>query len=481
MDEYTNDGRVGHAAMKAGMHRNTARKYLSEPVVEGFVRPPRHWRTRADPFEEDQEWITEQLRQMPELEALTLFEALCRRRPGRYEEGQLRTLQRRLRSWRAMEGPPKEVFFSQEHRPGEAFQTDFTEGRSLGVRIAGEPLEHLLCHVVLPYSNWEWATVCRCESMLALRRGVLAAVRQLQKVPEYHQTDNSTAATHQVGKGRKFNEEYQSWIESLGMKPRTTTVGCKEQNGDVEASNGHLKRRLEQHLLLRGSRDFESVAAYELWIEGIVAAINRPRSKRLAQELAQMRPVKLGGLADFVEQDVKVTAWSTVRVLKNTYSVPSRLIGERVKVRVYETHLEVLYKSEPQLRMERLWGLNGRRIDYRHLIWSLVRKPGAFARYRYREELFPSLAFRKAYDALSKGRAELDADRAYVRLLHLAASTMEAEVEGALGLLLERGETPTAEAVNLLVGQRPPASAPLLKAPVIDLGSFDDLLIEVTA
>lgn len=481
MDEYSKDGRVGKAAMLAGMHRNTARKHLRQAVTEEAARPARHWRTREDPFEEDKDWITAQLRQMPGLEGLTLFEELCARRPGKYEEGQLRTLQRRLRSWRGTEGPPKEVFFSQEHRPGEALQTDFTEGRSLGITIAGEPLDHLLCHVVLPFSNWEWTTVCWSESMLALRRGVLAAVRQLQKVALYHQTDNSSAATHQVEKGRKFNEEYRSWVEALGMTPRTTAVGCKEQNGDVEASNGQLKRRLEQQLLVRGSRDFESLSAYEKWLETKVSALNQKRSKRLAEELAQMRPVSLVGISDFVEQEVRVTAWGTVRVMKNAYSVPSRLIGLKVKVRADETHLEVFYNSKSQLRMERLPGINGRRIDYRHLIWSLVRKPGAFARYRYREELFPSVAFRKAYDGLRKGRSELDADREYLRLLHLAASTMEAEVEGALVQLLERGETPTKEAVSQLIGERPQEAVPLLEALAVNLSSFDDLLLEVTA
>lgn len=481
MDEYNKDGRVGKAAMLAGMHRNTARKHLKGPATEETVRPARHWRTREDPFEEDKDWITAQLRQLPGLEAQTLFEELCARRPGKYEEGQLRTMQRRIRSWRGTEGPPKEVYFSQEHRPGEAFQTDFTEGKSLGITVGGEALEHLLCHVVLPYSNWEWVTVCWSESMLALRRGVLRAVRQLQRVAEYHQTDNSTAATHQVEKGRRFNEEYQSWIEGLGMTPRTTAVGCKEQNGDVEASNGQLKRRLVQQLLVRSSRDFESVSAYEQWLETIVVALNQKRGKRLAEEMAQMRPVSLIGISDFVEQEVRVTAWGTVRVMKNAYSVPSRLIGLKVRVRSDETHLEVFYNSKLQLRMERLSGINGRRIDYRHLIWSLVRKPGAFARYRYREELFPSVAFRKAYDGLRKGRSELDADREYLRLLHLAASTMEAEVEGALVQLLERGEAPTKEAVSKLIGERPQAGPPLLEALEIDLSSFDELLLEVTA
>ena len=439
------------------MSPNTARKYLRAGRLPSELEAPRTWRTREDPFAEDWAELRARLAEAPELEAKTLFEDLLRRKPDGYTPGQLRTLQRRVKQWRAQEGPPKRIFFPQVHRPGEAMQTDFTWANALGITIGGEPFPHLLCHPVLPYSNWEWATVCQSESMAALRRGVQAALVRLGRAPTYHQTDNSTAATHDLRTGKRgFNAEYVALVEHFGMIPRTIEVGEKEQNGDVEALNGVLKRRLDQQLLLRGSREFETVARYEGWVQTCLEAANRLRAARVAEELAAMRPLPAARLPEFVEQDVRVTAWSTIRVKHNAYSVPSRLAREVVRVRIFEERLEVCFGGAPQLTVARLPGRNGHRINYRHIIWSLVRKPGAFARYRYRDELFPSPAFRRAYDALRDAQAVRKADVEYLRILHLAASTMESDVDQALERLLAAGTVPTAEAVRALVAPERP-------------------------
>ncbi len=476
MVEYQKHGHVGTAALRAGMHRNTASKYLKAGELPSTMRKPRDWRTRPDPFAEDWAEMAARLEDAPELEAKALFEDLLARHPERYEEGQLRTFQRRVQQWRAQEGPPKEVFFAQEHRPGEAMQTDFTSANELAITIAGEAFPHLLCHSVLPYSNWEWATPCFSESLLALRRGVQSAVFRLGHKPQSHQTDNSTAATHHLPSGgREFNEDYEGLMRHLGMEPRTIALGCKEQNGDIEAANGALKRRLKQHLLLRGSRDFESREAYEQWLRSLVEKANRPRQRRLREELEHMEPLRVERLAEFTEERVGVTSWSTIRVKLNTYSVPSRLIRQQVTVRVYEDRLEVYYAQQRQLEVERLRGRGGRRINYRHIIWSLVKKPGAFARYRYREELFPTLSFRRGYDRLREGRVERSADLEYLRILHLAASTMESEVETALELLLEEGEVPLYDRVRSLLGQSKP-ELPEVAEPQVELAVYDGLL-----
>lgn len=442
------------------------------------LKRPREWRTHADPFAEDWPGIASRLSEAPELEAKALFEDLLRRHPDRYEEGQLRTFQRRVKQWRAQEGPPRDVFFPQRHRPGEAMQTDFTWATKLGVTICGEPYAHQLCHSVLPYSNWESATVCQSESMSALRRGVQRAIFVLGRSPDYHQTDNSTAATHDLRTGKRgFNEDYEALMRHLGMTPRTIVVGEKHQNGDVEALNGVLKRRLKQHLLLRGSRGFSSVQEYEQWIWRTLELANRPRSRRLQEELSAMTVVRVERLPEYCEEEVVVTSWSTIRVKRNTYSVPSRLRGERLRVRVYDERLEVYCGGQHQLSMERLRGDGGHRIDYRHLIWSLVRKPGAFARYRYREELFPSAVFRQAYDALGSRLKPWKADLEYLRVLHLAASTLESEVEMALELLLSSGELPDSDQVKELVKPEKP-SVPEVTVPGVDLTSYDGLLTE---
>lgn len=481
MEELRKHGELGKAALRAGMSRNTGAKYATLGKLPSELQEPRTWRTRADPFEEDWQAVVALITELPELEAKTIFDDLLEGHPDRYEPGQLRTLQRHLRQWRAEHGPPKEIFFAQQHRPGEAMQTDFTCANELEISIAGEPFPHLLCHPVLPFSNWEWATVCRSESIPALKRGVQSALFRLGRTPSFHQTDNSTAATHDLKNGKRgFNREYLALMEHFSMRPRTIQVGEKHQNGDAEASHRALKGRLKQRLLLRRSQDFESVASYERWLREVIDKANCLRRTRLEEELAAMKPISVKRLPEYTLVRTAVSSWSTVRVRANIYSVPSRLIGETVRIRIYDDRLEVYFAGKRQLSMERLLGKNGHQINYRHIIWSLVKKPGAFARYRYREGLFPSLIFRRAYDALAEGRSERKADLEYLRLLHLAASTSETEVEAAVQLLLDEGEGPSSERVKQLVAPAEP-EIPQLEVPSVDLHGYDALLEEVAS
>jgi hypothetical protein len=480
MEEKSKHGKNGRAAMMAGMDRKTARKYLKSgklPSELKMEKGERDYRTREDPFALDWETVQEKLEIAPALEGKALFDWLMEQYPGRYTPGQLRTFQRRIKQWRATEGPDKEVFFGQEHRPGEAMQMDFTHCDVLKVTICGERFEHLLCHCVLPYSNWEWATVCRSESLLAVRRGVQTSLFQLGKVPEFLQSDSLSAATHDLGDGaRAFNEEYNAFVKHFGMTPRKTGVGKANQNGDVESSHNVLKRRLEQHLILRGSRDFESVDAYERWMQEVLSKNNALRTEKVKEELLAMRPLMVDRLREHKEETVRVSRESTIRVMHNTYSVPSRLRGEHVKVHIYEDRVEVYYGGVQQLAVERLLGRFNYRIDYRHIIWSLVRKPGAFPRYRYREELFPGLVFRRTYDALCEHLGHgYKADLEYLRILHRAASVSEADVETALELLLAEGEVPLADTVKALVQPRE-AEVPEMAPYEADLGEYDVLL-----
>lgn len=477
MEEYAKHGKLGLAAVKAGMDRKTARKYRDQGKTPSQLKQPRTWRTREDPFTEVWEELAQRLADAPELEAKTLFEDLMTRDPTRWEPGQLRTLQRRVRAWRAQHGPAKEVFFAQLHRPGEAMQTDFFNANELQIEIGGKLFEHLICHPVLPYSNWEWATICGSESLMALRVGVQSALFELGRVPEWHQTDNSTAATHQPSEGarRQFNEEYQRVMDHFGMKPRTIEVGESHQNGDVEALNGAFKRRLVQHLLVRGNRGFDTVEEYEAWVQTVARKANALRVKRISEEVEAMKVLAVNRLPEYREEQVLVTGWSTIRVKDNTYSVPSRLVGEHVRVRVYESKLEVLHGGQPQLVVDRLKGRNGHCINYRHIIWSLVQKPGAFAQYRYRDDLFPSLIFRKTYDALSSELPSRKADLEYLRVLHLAASTMESQVEAALEQLITAGGLRSVDQVKALVAPEQP-SIPEMPTPEVDLRAYDGLL-----
>lgn len=484
MSEFQKHGKVEKAGLAAGMSRNTAAKYLSNKKLPSELVKPRAWRTRPNPFAEEWPTIVSLLEALPEIEVQALFDHLRDQDPGRYQDGQLRTLQRQVRQWRAKSGPPKEVFFTQAHRPGEAMQTDFTWGTSLGVTILGKEFPHMLCHSVLPYSNWNSATVCQSESMLAIKRGVQFALARLGRAPQYHQTDNSTAATHKLSKAdledRGFNKEYEDFVDHYSMTPRTIAIGKSNQNGDIEASNGVLKRRLKQRLLLRRSSDFESVDQYEDWVQNIIELANMGRADKLNEELKQMSSVPKELVPEFNTLRVKVLSTSTIRIKKNSYSVPARLIGEELEVRVFDDRIEAYYSGELQLRAERLIGNNKHKIDYRHIIWSLVRKPWAFARCRYREELFPSLVFRQVYDQLKTSMGnERKADMEYLRLLHLAASTKESEVELALVLLLESGGEINQTIVQSLVSPIE-LEVPDLDIKKVDLAEYD-VLIEMEA
>ena len=481
--EMKKHGKIGLAALRTGMSRKTARKYESTDKLPSELRKIRDYRTREDPFDKDWPWVESLLKDSPGLEAKIIFEGLQRKAPGRYQDGQLRTLQRHIKQWRAESGPDKEVFFPQEHRPGEAVQLDFTEATSLQIRIAGVVFAHLLCQVVLPYSNWRHVTICLSESFLAIRKGLQGALYKLGQVPKFVQTDNSTAATHQLTKKsrkRGFNEDYLTLTRHLGVTPRTTGVGKKEQNGDVEAANGALKRRLEQELLMRGNRDFTCKSDYEKWLMDVVDRNNRGRKKRLDDERAVMGPLDAVRLPEFSELDVKVTtSWSTIRVARCAYSVPSRLIGERVRVRLYETRLEVYLASKLQFQLERS-KRDAARIDYRHVIWSMVQKPGAFARYKYREELFPSLVFRQAYDAICLEHSKtLQGDLHYLRVLYLAATTIESGVEKCLAAMLASKDPIDIDAIKQHVGVQCSPVAPSMAPFEPDVTSYDELIDDV--
>ncbi len=490
MEEMTKHGRVGLAAMRAGVDRKTARRYVEGGKLPSELVEPRTWRTREDAFVADWPELEVMLVESPALEAKTLFDVLTEKFPGRYEDGQLRTLQRRVKAWRAERGPDKDVMLAQLHRPGEAAQTDFTWATELAVTIVGQVFVHMLCIFVLPYSNWRWASVCLSESIASIRHGVQRALFQLGRAPEWHQTDHSTAATHRIPDGKRgadevrkrpFNEDYLAIMRHFGMKPRTTEVGAKEQNGDVEAANGVLKRALNQALLVRGSRDFDSRDAWQAFVDDVMRKANRGRGARVAEDMEAMRELNVAKLPEFVEQEFRVSDWSTVRVKQCAYSVPSRLIGEWVRVRIFEDRIIVRYADKDELVCDRLRGHNLRRIDYRHIIWSLVRKPGGFARYVYREEMFPSVVFRRAYDAIQTPHHGMKGDLEYLRILHLAASGLEADVEAALVLLLADGKAMTADAVKLRVSTATTIDVPDLAPRLVDLGAYDSLLEEVGA
>jgi hypothetical protein len=464
------------SAARAGMDVKTARKYRGLGRLPSECRVDHTWRTRPDPLAEVWDEIRELLEVNPGLQATTIFADVQRRYPGRFADGQLRTLQRRMKAWRALEGPAKEVFFPQEHEPGVRCESDFCHLSKLQVTIQGQRFEHLLYHFVLPYSNWETGTVCFSESFESLSEGLQSALFALGGVPRRHRTDRLSAAVQRPEHPEEFTRQYRALLDHYGLQGEKIQARQPHENGDVEQRHYRIRQALDQALMLRGSRDFGSRQEYEAFVRSVLEQVNRGRVARLAEELERLRPLPPTRLGAVKRLTVRVSPSSTIRVQHNVYSVHSRLIGERVQVRVYAEQLEIWYAQERVEVLPRLRGERRHRIQYRHIIDWLVRKPGAFAQYQYRQDLFATSRFRMAYDAL-KASHPRRAEKEYLQILHLAAMDTEGGVDDALRVLLGQDRPLTAAAVEELVrsGQEIAPATDVTVEPV-DLGTYDLLL-----
>jgi len=466
------------AASKAGMDRKTARRYVESGKLPSEIRRVHDWRTRHDPFKGVWSVIKAMVEVNPGLEAKTVFDYLQREYVGRYPDGQLRTLQRRLRLWRATEGPPKEVFFPQIHHPGELSESDFTHMTKLGVTIRRELFRHLLYHFVLTYSNWEAGTICFSESFESLSAGYQNAVWKLGGVAKKHRTDRMSAAVNKDCNPEKFTERYKALLRHYSVEPERTNPAKANENGDVEQRHYRFKNAVKQALMLRGSKDFISRKEYERFLRGIFDRLNAGRNKRLKEELEVLRGLPARRLDDYKPMEVTVGPSSTINLLHNTYSVHSRLIGRRILTKAYVDCIEVWYAQRIVERMPRIRGEEKHRIDYRHIIDWLVRKPGAFENYRYKQDMFPSSYFKMAYDHL-KRHNPLRANKEYVNILHIAAKEGESLVEAAIKKLISKKDVLSVESVRRLVakgGNLPNVTD--VSIDEVELSIYDELLTQ---
>ena len=477
------------ASAEAGMCERTGRRWQSGPLPSE-TKSERSWRTRKDPFEAvwdleivplleaDRERATKEPARHQPLQAKTILGVLSRREPDTYHPGHLRTLQRRIRDWRALHGAEKLVQFEQEHAPGEAAAFDFTHCAELGVTIHGVAFPHLLFVFRLAFSKWTWVTLAVGETFEALVSGLQGALWDLGGVPKGVRHDNLSAATHELRRtgGRTLTRRFQEVLDHYDLKSSRITPGESHENGIAEKANHLIKSALSQEMKVRGTRDFGSRQEYIEWVRTIVDRdLNAPRATAIEEERNILQPLPSSRLPEYSTFRPVVRRWSTFRVGHRVYSVPSRLIGHEIEVRQYADEVEVRYNNRVVERFPRLRGNEDARIDYRHMIWSLVRKPGAFAHYKYREELFPTLVFRRAYDALLGWRESRSADIEYLRILHLAASTMESRVEMVLKEFLENGERFGYIEVKDRA-QPASSSAPNISIPDADLKQYDRLL-----
>jgi hypothetical protein len=470
------EGNQETAAAKAGMDAKTARKYRHLGHLPSELAGVPRWRTRPDPFVEVWAEICELLEINAGLEAKTVFEFLQRRSPGEFEDGQLRTLQRRVKNWRATEGPAKEVFFAQQHPPGRLGASDFTHMEELGVTIQGQSFPHLIYHFVLTYSNWEAGTVCYSESFESLCEGLQNALWELGKVPHRHRTDRLSTAVSNTSDPAEFTERYKGLMRYYGLEGEKTQAGHGNENGDVEQRHHRFKRAVAQELMLRGSQDFASMEVYQRFLQMLFERLNAGRKQRLAEEMSVMKLLPERRMESCKRERVKVDSGSLIYADRNAYSVPSRLIGEQVEARLYMDHVEVWYGQKKVEQMPRLRGRRKHRVDYRHIIDWLVRKPGAFENYRYRDELFPTSRFRMVFDVLQEKLGRPKGSKEYLKILELAAKDSEVQVDEALRALLEGGiEEISAKRIEAMLGFHCGDVVRDVQVAAVDLGLFDQL------
>ena len=467
------------AAAKSGMDEKTARKYRKLGKSPNELKKERNWRTRKDPFLEVWYEVSAVLDLNPGLEAKTLFEDLQKRYPGRFSDGQLRTFQRRVKTWRATEGPSKEVFFDQVYEPGVLCQSDFTSMNKLHITIGGQTFDHLIYHFILPYSNWETGTICFSESFESLSEGLQNALWELGGVPASHRTDRLTTAVHKTAHPEEFTRRYKGLLKHYGLKGEKIQAASPNENGDIEQSHYRFKKAVDQSLMLRGSRDFADRSEYASFLAQIFDQLNSGRRERFKEEVKVLRRLPERRLEACKRLDARVTRGSTIRVNHNVYSVDSRLIGETVNVRLYVEHLEVWYAQRLVETIPRQRGEGKHYIQYRHIIDWLVRKPGAFENYRYRDDLFPTSRFRMAYDAFKRRHSQQKASREYLRILYLAARENEKCVDDALRMLIDGNGVITADAVEeMALSGNEPEPATDVNIADVDLSEYDALLGE---
>ncbi|MGH3875358.1 MAG: IS21 family transposase [Burkholderiales bacterium] len=469
------------AAAKAGVSVASARR-IESTVLLPSQKPTRNWRTRADPLTEV--WTAEvvpMLESAPGLMAVTVLEELQLRHPHRFDGTVLRTLQRRVRQWRAEHGGDREIFFAQDHPPGRLGLSDFTVCDELAITIAGVVLPHRLYQFAFAHSGWRHACIVLSgESFQALASGLQEALWMAGGVPEEHRTDSLSAAFNNLAEQEELTARYRELCAHYGLRASRNNPGVSHENGSIEARQGSLKTALDQSLLLRGTREFASLDGYGQFVADTVRRLNARCARTWEVERASLRPLPARRTVDFEEVDARVSKFGLISIKAAHYSVPSRLVGHRLKVRLYSAHLEAWLGGVKVFECERLRSnaqtKHPKRIDWRHMLPSLRRKPGAFARWMLRDAMFPRSEYAQAWERMSQRLSEREACRLMVNLLDLAdRANVVAELAGILSALGERNELPDIEVLRAQFAPRP-ALMPFVEVLLPATAVYDDLL-----
>lgn len=460
------------AASASEMSAKTARKYLKTNKLPSEFKKAYSPREKRHALYDAWPEVMALLNQAPKLHAKTILSYLIDKYGNKYKSNYLRSLHRMILKWRREEGPDKEIIFQQDIKPGCQSQSDFTNMNDLNITIAEQQFSHLLFHFMLPYSRWEYVSICHSESLESLSKGYDDAVWTLGGVAPEHRTDNLSAAVHCSRSKKQVTDNWRTIMDHYNVQPSFNNAGKGHENGSVEKSHDLIKSGVDQLLSIRGSRNFSTINEYRDFLEKIIAKRNSERQKLVEIELALLKPLPESRFYAPEIIDVTVSKFSTVRLLKSNYSVPSRLIGCRVRAYIYHNNVRLFYGEQLIQEMPKIESGQSS-INYRHMIASLVRKPGAFTNYCYKESFFPTPLYRRAYDLL-KGRFLVNHNKQYLQILFLAATEGELRVEKILDKLLSDKIVPEVDRVKALL--TPQKKIPEVQVTMPLLQQYDTLI-----
>jgi hypothetical protein len=457
------------AALKSGMSLRTARNYLNGGKhLKETKQRTRTWETRKNPFEFAWPEIIELITKDDGLQAKTIFQHIRTKYPETFKDSQLRTLQRRIKEWKVLNGlKAKPVMFLQDIKPGLQSQSDYTYCNGLKVTIKGKVFNHLLYHFMLPYSRWEHVEICHSESFKTLSTNYTKAVVKLGAIAPEHRTDNLGAAVV-IGSNKIFQKSWLKFLAYYTVKPSSNNPYCSNENGSVEKSNDIFKNALDQRLRLRGSREFNSTEEYELFLQQFTQELNNKRLDKFNEELRYLKPLAVEPFRDTKTYTPRVLPWSTITIDAEIYSVPSNYIGQKLRVVADCKTLAVYYGKTfiTQINRTKVKGIS---INYQHVIADLLKKPGAFENYKYKDFMFPRSIFRITYDKLVEINSS-KASKEYLQILHLAFLTNEDKVAKILTSLIDSNIKPNAAYIKAEIEQVQKTQQ------LVDLKKYDKLL-----
>ncbi len=461
------------------MDRKTAADIIHSPDTT-IVKEPRAYRTHPDKLAAFWPEVEDLLKNDGKLKAYALFEEMRRRHPDAFEIEWKRTFERRVRDWKIDQRIEKEVTFDQVHKPGDVLAVDFTVMNELSITLNHQRFDHLVFHSVLTYSNWEYVQLCASESFEALAQGIQGSFVAMGGVTLRIRTDSLSAAVNNLSTDRHFRTNYQNLLDHFQVEPHRINVRSPNENGDCESLHGHFKDYVDQRLRIRGSRDFDTKQEWIAFLQDCIKRRNNERDGLFQTEQEALADLPRRLFPVYTETDCTVSSNSIITVKQNRYSVPSCFIGSRVAIRIYADDVQLWYAGKHHLTMPRLIGKNLEFVDFRHVIDTLVRKPGAFENYRYREHMFPTLDLRKAFDNLTSSLGQGDGVRVYLRLLQVAKSEGMASIEPWITKLLigteKISKKSLMESLNRTHAAVPVSAVDDVKIEEPDLNSYDDLL-----